>query len=187
MTARVLKAPEVAVVAVEPQRPGFRAALEQAFAQGRAQGHEEATAGLEREIRALCQALTDTVESARAELAVSSRLDAELVTTLAADLAAWFLDGAVEVDAAAVLDGMRRVLGDSVNVPGAVLHVAPQVAEALGDVAAPGLDVIRPDPALGPADFVLVADTTVTERRWREALDDIRPDVVAALRASGRS
>ncbi len=180
MTARVLKAPEVARTAGVPPE-GVRAALAEAFSQGRELGRQEATAALEREVEALRRELARRADAIRAELAAGARLDAELLTSLATDLSAWFLDATVAVDASAVVESMRGALVALANETGLVLHAHPRVADQLGDPAHLGLDAVRPDSTLGPADFRLASDTAIIERCWRDAIAGIEPEVIAAL------
>jgi len=182
MTARVLKAPDVVLDGDErPASLAYREAVESAFAQGCAQGRHEATAGLEDQVAQLRNAVLLEANHLRDAAASAAHLDAAQVVALAADLASWVLEGVISADpavlAASVVDAVREMSEES----SVVLHVHPDVAVALGGAEGVGVNAVRADPDLGFADFRLVADAGMLERRFEESMKALVPELVACL------
>lgn len=185
MTAKVLKSDSVVVIGDHDPvtRAGVQAALHEAYEEGLAEGKRIAAEGLDDEIVRLRAALVDVDDRARTQLAASVRLHAEVMTRLAADLAAWFLDGAIAADPnvmLASLQGATAALADESEI---VLHVHPEVAAALGDDHPVAVDAVRADASLQRADYRLVADGASIERRWSEAIAAITQELGSSLDA----
>lgn len=182
MTARVLRAPDVVVtgdLSIEPS--AVRSAIEDAFRQGQERGRYEATGGLADEVEALRSAISEAARPLHEAVATSSRLDAETLVKLTADLVEWLVEGAVEVDPGVLMDSLQRALTTMADETGLVLHLHPEVVEVLGDETRLGVDAVRPDPSLARNDFRLVADGSMIERCWRDLLAAMQPELVNSL------
>lgn len=184
MSARVLKAPEVVVSDAAPMPPeAVRSAIEEAFRQGRALGHSEGSAALDEALLSLRSALAAISAEIWERVAAEVRLDADCITSLAADLAGWFLGNTAVADPEIFRAGLQSALtamGEESNV---ILELHPSVIEALGDDSRLGPVTIRPDDSLDPSDFRMSGNATSIERRWCDAIADMRPDLVEAVRA----
>jgi len=182
VTTNVLKASDVVVLGDndEIESESVRSVVRDAFEKGQAY----ATQALEREIESLRSAMATLTEAGCREVAESSRLDAEVVTSLAADLAAWFLNGVIEADPTLLMPSLQGALTEAAEHDNLVLWVHPLVADALESGDGTASYAVRGDPSLQPADFRLVADGTMIERRWRDALDQVGPHLAASLRSN---
>lgn len=184
MTAKVLKSGEVVVTHDDAAATGMKLALRQAFAEGLAEGERAATARLAAEIADLRMALATAADTARTELHDAVRLDAETLVGLAADVAAWFLEDVIETDPTVLVASLRGAIAAMADEREIVLHVHPDVADALGPDGPLGVDAVRGDAGLDRGDYRLVADGTAIERRWTEAIATVRPALSAALGSS---
>ncbi len=182
MTANVLKAPDVVVIGAndEIERENVRSVAKDAFERGQA----HATQALEHEVRSLSEAISRVAETGSRDVSASSRLDADVMVSLASDLAAWFLGDLVEVDPALLMRSVQGALAKMADEVDLVLSVHPLMAEALAGDDSLGVNTIRADASLAVADFRLVADGTTLERRWSDVLAQIRPELVASVRAT---
>lgn len=182
MTARVLRAPDVVVtddLTIEPS--AIRAAIEDAFRQGQERGRQKATGGLDDDVQALRLAISGATQSLQTEVATATRLDAETVVDLASDLVEWLVEGAIESDPAVLMDSLQRALATMADESGLVLHLHPDVVEVLGDGTRLGVDAVRADPTLARSDFRLVADGSMIERRWRDLITAMQPELANVL------
>jgi flagellar biosynthesis/type III secretory pathway protein FliH len=184
--SRVLKAPEVVLdqggkgqTAVSA---AFQAAIEDAFNRGREAGAAEATAQLETQVVRLRDELATMLTQARSIVADQVGVDADTLVDLSFDLASWFLDDVALGDPEALSKSLQPALKQLIDETGLVIYLHPAVAERLGDIGVPGASSVRSDPTLDPGDFRLTSDGATVERRWRDALAGLRPELCAALR-----
>jgi len=184
--SRVLKAPEVLLEQTGEDQPAasaaFQAAIEDAFNRGREAGAAEATAQLEDQVVRLREELSSMLTQAGAIVADQVGVDADTLVHLSCDLASWFLDDVALGDAEAVSKSLQPALEQLIDETGLVVYLHPAVAERLGDIGIPGASSVRSDPTLDPSDFRLTSDGATVERRWRDALTGLRPELCAALR-----
>lgn len=182
MTARVLKAPEVVVSETPPVPPeSVRAAIEEAFRQGRDVGRAEGSRALDAALATLNETLVTTTAELAARASEGVLLDAALVVDLAADLCSWYLGTTAAGDAdlfRAALQGPLTAMADEANL---VLELHPDVIDVLGDESRLGAVTVRADPSLAPADFRLTGDATTIEHRWEHAIAELRDELVRAI------
>lgn len=153
-------------------------AVAAAYEQGRLDGEAAAIDRLDAAMAELTATLSATAAETSTVVAAAHRLDAETMVTLAADLAAWYLDqGSAAVDEsvrAAVHQAAVALEGE----PDLVVTLNPDVAGRFDSL--PAVE-IRSDPTLSPADFRLQAADGAVERSWADAVDRLRPALVQAL------
>lgn len=175
---RVLKGTIVLDTSEDETGLSLEEAVAAAYEQGRQDGEAAAVHRLDAAMAELAATLSATAGETAAAVGAAHRLEAETMVTLAADLAAWYLDqGGAEID-----ESVRAAIHQAVvaleGEPDLVVTLNPDVAERLDSL--PSVDV-RSDPTLGPADFRLQAADGAVERSWADAIDRLRPALAQAL------
>jgi flagellar biosynthesis/type III secretory pathway protein FliH len=189
MSDRILRGPAISPVgSVAGALPAsVRAAIDEAYQQGLAEGWERAqgelaqhSAVLARKIDDADDRLVDTVRSA-------TRRDATLLADLALELAEWFVGVAVARDVSVVRAGIAELLEDIDEARSHTLHLHPDVVTLLAETAdgAPSLGVaaIEPDSSLAPGELRLTTNGATVERVWRHAVERVREALVADIAA----
>lgn len=182
MTARVLKAPEVTVTDANALPPtAIREAIEEAFRQGRALGFAEGSRALDTEIRTLRTSLLRTLDDVRDQIGRTVALDAAALTALSIDLAGWFVEHELSTDEELLRSTLHGLLGRLADETGLVLELNPALVELLGDDHGLGAVTVRADATLATGDYRLSGDATVLEREWATAVEELAPELIAAI------
>lgn len=185
MSSRVLKSASVVLPVLETfERDEVQAASDEAFERGRAAGRTEATADLEHHVSQLVVTLRETADVAATELRDGARLDAETITTLAIDLASWFVDAAILAQPASIIGTLHEAISTLVEENNLVLSLAPAVASVLENEASLDGVTIRPDAQLSPGDFRLLGSGAVIERSWGDTFVGLEPELASAIRVA---
>lgn len=189
MTDRILRAPAISPVgSVADALPApIRAAIDDAYQRGLAEGWERAQGELAQHSAVLTRKITDADDRLVETVRAATRRDATMLADLAFELAEWFVGVAVTRDADAVRAGIVELLGQIEDARAHTLHLHPDVVGLLADSAdgAPPLGVaaIEPDPSLAPGELRLTTNGATVERVWRHAVERVREALVSDIAA----
>jgi flagellar biosynthesis/type III secretory pathway protein FliH len=189
MSDRILRAPAISPVgSVADALPAsIRAAIDEAYQRGLAEGWERAQGELAQHSAVLARKITDADDRLVETVRAATRRDAVMLADLAIELAEWFVGVAVTHDADAVRAGIAALVGGIDEARAHTLHLHPDVVALLAETAdgAPPLGVaaIEPDPSLAPGELRLTTNGATVERVWRHAVDRVREALVADITA----
>jgi flagellar biosynthesis/type III secretory pathway protein FliH len=163
--------------------PEVREAIDEAYEKGFDAGREEAGIARTEAMAALAAALESSGAAQMGAAESRVALDAETIVALAADLATWFVEGAVTAHPGALVAAAENVLAHTSGALSVELFVHPDVVDAVDEISPPGVDV-RGDVSLAPSDHRIVVGEMSVERIWAAAIVDVGPAIAAAVESA---
>ena len=191
MSERILRSPAISPVgSVADALPAtIRAAIDEAYERGLADGWRRAQGELAQHSAVLARKIADADDRLVDAVRAATARDATMLADLAFELAEWFVGVAVTRDADAVREGLVELLAQLEEPRAHTLHLHPDVVALLAESAAGspplGVAAIEPDPSLAPGELRLTTDGATVERVWRHAVERVRDALVAEIAATG--